>query len=268
MTDELRRQAYLEAMGVECYLPRLLLPGARPSALCEMPDWLPPVAESQPGPGESAGAVAASAAAGNEPAIAGRSGAADIQQLLDGTDVPKRAARAPTDIAATRQRSGAAIPRFSLSLVRAGRILLVDDGLGRDVDPQLYLHLLHSLLFALGGSAPEPSLDAFNWPLARVRGGHVDQSQTAAREALTAYLDKQLQQGGAQYLLLMGDTTAGHVLGEAAEGGRRNGELLSHPQLSARCLVTASAARALSEPALKPVIWRDVQPLVAAMKSH
>ena len=35
--NELQRQAYLDAMGVDVYFPRLQLVGAKPSSQCEMP---------------------------------------------------------------------------------------------------------------------------------------------------------------------------------------------------------------------------------------
>ena len=274
MTNELRRQAYLEAMGVESYLPRLLLPGARPSVLCELPDWASVSVQSagQAPAGEPVAAAPAAPVSQGATAPAGRSGAADIQQLLDGADVPKRAQRVASGVAVTQQRAAAEVPHFSLSLVRAGRVLLVDDGLSGEVDPRAYLQLVHNLLFALGVAARELSLDVFSWPLTRVRG-HVDQSQTAAREALTAYLAKQLELCGGSYLLLMGETAGSYVLNDATLGdapgdGRRGNVLLPHPQLPARCLLTASAARALNDAMLKPLIWRDIQPLAAALKSH
>ena len=35
--NELQRYAYLDAMGVDYYYPKLLLPGAKVSELCELP---------------------------------------------------------------------------------------------------------------------------------------------------------------------------------------------------------------------------------------
>jgi len=35
--NELQRLEYMEAMGVDCYVPRLVLPGAKPSEQCELP---------------------------------------------------------------------------------------------------------------------------------------------------------------------------------------------------------------------------------------
>ena len=45
--NEAERLAYLDAMGVESYMPRVVLPGALPSELCDMPE-LTEVATSLP----------------------------------------------------------------------------------------------------------------------------------------------------------------------------------------------------------------------------
>ena len=37
MVHELQRQAYLSALGIENYMPRMILPFAPPSSVCELP---------------------------------------------------------------------------------------------------------------------------------------------------------------------------------------------------------------------------------------
>ncbi len=145
-------------------------------------------------------------------------------------------------------------------MVRAGDTVIVDEGLTGDTDPRAYTGLLQNLLFALGAGSPQPAVEAFVWPVSRGRGHHVDQSATAAREALAAFLAKQVQQTGARQLVVMGETAHQYIEALPAKAG----VLEQHSGFAVRAIVTRSAARALREPALKRQIWDDLQPLLTA----
>lgn len=265
MLDELQRRAYLQAMGVECFAPRLQLPGAKPSVLCAMPVTPLAVGDVTPPLPQGVAADVAVGAAVPAPPAAGKSNAADILNLL-GAESPerevKRAAQASLESKpATTART---VPQFNLSIVRAGQVMIIDEGLAGEMDPQAYVRLLQNLLFALGVSVPSLNMEGFRWPMAKALGKHVDQSEPVAREALQAFLHKQLERDGSRILLLMGEQAQRYVAGQDVASG----EWLSVAGLPARCLATASASKALQDASLKPVIWGDMQPVVTALKTH
>lgn len=256
---ELQRRAYLDAIGVDCFVPRLQLPGARPSVQCDMPVQ----------PSGSATALEAihadqSVSASAAPSTDGRSGAADIRNLLDAETPARQAKSAAKTERPAKLGAAKVVPQFSLSIVRAGQLLIVDDALDGGSDPQAYVRFLQNLLFALCSPSVALSIDSFRWPMARARASHIDQSAAVARETLLAYLQKQLDQAQSQRLLLMGDAARLYVVGESVTSG----EWLQVPPLSAKCLVTCSASKALTDSSLKPVLWREMQPLVQVLKPH
>lgn len=255
MLNEYRRRVYLEAMGVESLIPRLQLPGAKPSTRCE---WLSET------PLEAVVNVSAGgpvAGPGGASAVA-QSGAAAARDLLrDGPPSTRREVAESAGSGPDTARAAQSIARFSLTLVRAGRVLLVDEGLSGDSDPQHYLRFVSNILYAVGLADVPLSVESFIWPLPRVRGDHVDRSEAAARQALAAYLSKQLEHSGAGYLLLMGET-APHY---AVEADVSPGELRHYPPFAVQALVTVSAQRSMTDPALKPLLWSELAPLVKAL---
>ena len=268
MINELQRQAYLSAIGVDCYMPRLLLPGAKPSIRCELP--LPTSAANVRG-GANVEVTEV------QPVRSATSGAAAIQDLLNDTVVSRRAGLAPAGeslgdanpVGGDNAKAPKSVPRFKLSIVRAGNLLLVDDGLTGDIDPQSYLRLIHNILQAAGANQAPLSIDAFIWPLQGVRGAHVDQSEIAARETLLAYLSKQQEHTGADYLLLLGDTACRYLLTtNPTHSGESPVQLAPHDHLPLRYLVTCSAAQSMLNPALKSRIWQDLQPLRRILVRH
>lgn len=253
MVNELQRQAYLKAIGVECYMPRLQLPGAKPSQLCVLPE----VSQSViPEPVPTEAAVAGATVTGSH------IGAAAIAQIFGDEALDRRADKRSADTPPV-DRVAQAIPRFALSIVRAGEILVIDNGLTGECDPQAYLRLIHNMLFALGIEPAPLYIEAFVWPMAKVRSAHVDQSETAARQTLNAYLSKQLERSAGRFLLLMGDAAANYVSDtQSAEIA-----VFAHSQLPAQCLMTRSAAAAMQNPLQKRDLWHDLQPLRQALKS-
>ena len=119
--DELQRQAYMQAMGVDCYIPRLQLPAALPSVLCEMPALAEvPVAN----------AVTHKTSASAAPAPKTKNGSAAAMQALLGETKPKQSQQSTQAVteALVATTPAQAIPQFALSIVRGGNILIVDDG--------------------------------------------------------------------------------------------------------------------------------------------
>ncbi len=249
--NELQRQAYMEAMGVDCYVPRLHLPAAMPSVLCEIPELAEvPVANTEP-------SVA--------PIAKGKNGSAAAMQALLGEDEPNKAQAQQSVEAVTEQlvqtTSATSIPHFALSIVRGSNILIVDDGLPGHINPAEYLQLLHNIVFALGAGKQQLAIDSFVWPM--VKNSQIDQSETAARQTLDAFLSKQVEQYKAHYIIVMGETAATYITSEALA----TATLHTHPQWQLPLICTNSASPMLDDPSLKRAVWNDLQPLLSVIKS-
>ncbi|SDJ02312.1 hypothetical protein SAMN05216588_13429 [Pseudomonas flavescens] len=196
MNTELRRRAYLDAMQVASWLPRVELPFAapsRPELLVSFEPEPEPEAVAAPPPQAKAPAAAAVAApAGNE-----------VVRERPRIEVPKpgSAARASEPAATAevsappRRERPAPPPRFALQLLRAGSCaLLVELPTGEPFqsrDPA-YL-LLKDLLRAAGlPDAPQIIGEPVRWPLL-VRGT-MDQGPQAALDFVQSFIGARLEE--------------------------------------------------------------------------
>jgi len=113
--NELRRMAYLEAMGIDGYISRTPLPGAAPTRrLAIVRSAAPAVQGSEAVPStapDSSVGVAGVGAAGQ--GLAGQAAASDIAAMLPGTspakrkeDVPERPAPAPRRAPPSHDQTG------------------------------------------------------------------------------------------------------------------------------------------------------------------
>jgi hypothetical protein len=240
--NELQRQAYLGAMGVEVYYPRLQLMGAKPSLQCEMPV----LAEAAP-----PGVKPAQDGTGRVERLASVSELLDIAVKNDSGVEPK-ATSAKTQPEET--------PSFNLSVsVIQGSLLVVDDCDPGQLHSRDYQVLLQNIVNALGLGQQAINSQSFQWPEAMK--GHNDQSPAAAGQALQAYLARQLELGETRYLLIMG----GAARRFAVNTELADGVLAPHGDQAVQQLLTLSACRMLSEPELKRDLWQQLQPLYQAI---
>lgn len=243
------RSHYLHALGVDVYLPRVILPGARPSVVCDW-DWAAEESARQSSPDisieEAIPATSAAPAKIPETAVkpANRPPVPVIEQ--------RAARREPVVEVAARARDGSGIPQFALSVISTDTgALIVDDAPRNSAARGEYLRLISNLLFALQGGpaqgAAAPTLDVFIWPMVK-NNPQIDQSADAAREAVAAYVQKQIHNRGLRTVLLLGDN-AQQWLPEAARA-----------HLGAACAVSSvSGWRCLGEPALKRQLWLELR---------
>ncbi|HSB97830.1 MAG TPA: hypothetical protein VLC91_15325 [Spongiibacteraceae bacterium] len=242
---EPQRSQYLRALGIEVYVPRWVLPGAKPSQLCEW-DFLPTQASISP-------ALVSIAAEPVTAAIPARQRALPEELRIDVT--PRPAAKAVADIASADIASEignatavVAPPKIALSVVVGdGGILIVDDAPATTALRADYLRLLSNILFAVCGRNTQPTLDVFLWPLAK--RPQLDQSAEAARETLAAHIQKQIQQYAIHTVLLLGDA-AQHWCALDSD--------------NLQCIKSVSALACLRAPELKRTLWNDIRPLAAA----
>lgn len=211
MIEEARRRAYLDAMQVVTWLPRLALPFAAPSrpALLAAPET--------PAGNVAAAAVAMPARVQVAPPLVATDvdAAAEIAPLRPKIEVPRPAARtqasqppagdqAEPQTAAT-ETARAAPPRFALQLLRAGSCLLLAElptGYPFQSRDPAYL-LLRDLLRAAGlPDSPQQVGDGepIRWPL--LNRGALDQGPDSARDYVQAVLQRERE--GAVCIWLIG----------------------------------------------------------------
>lgn len=250
--NEMQRQAYLNAMSLESYFPRWIMPWAPPSQAC-VRDWP-----------ESTGKTALDnldvpqGASNSQTDIVSREkqsplAVADVLQKLDLK--PVRQKQQPYIVSQQQAATSQRIAPFALSIWRPFANWLVID----ERQPQAALPveiLLHNILRSFGVVQSTLAEEVLRWPL--VENNIVHQTISHARQALTVWLEVELEQRPVDKLLLMGHKAADFFLpdGVSFEDGIWNVCDLSLPNLQA--LVTPSLVDLLRNPQLKAKLWRAI----------
>lgn len=198
MVAEPQRLAYLQALGVANYYPRRILPNALRSKQCEA-FAVPPASESvvqQPSEVEV-----------KPPAAA----AADLSALFDSgeTATPVARKKPAAAIQQPHERPNK-VPEFALSwLMVKDSVLFIDQGISHHVDQQDYRQLALNICRALQMPAETVALEHFVWPM--IRSQQVEQGEAAARDALQAFCQRQMQQFQPRCVLLMSATAVRYL---------------------------------------------------------
>lgn len=221
------RDAYLEAMGIDTYVARRQPPGAAPSRCAGTP-----VASAG---GESR---AHGDALLRDSPRASLPPAPVLDELEEGTAGPAREPVSAVPPAACR---------LNLAVILAGRWLWLEDLEGRPLaseQVQLARAMAHALEFADGAGPPEAEIAHFDWPVHNNR--QLDNGEAAAKASLTAFLERRLQRGGCDGIVLLGEACRSRVGTET---------------LNVPVVVTVSTAQMLAHPELKRRAWADLQHL-------
>jgi hypothetical protein len=229
---ELTRLAYLDAMGIDSYVPRGPLPAAAQSRRLRV------IRRALPGLDSELSTKPAAAPPANV--------SAQLKASLSAPAVPSRAGGTPTDSEpAVISPAAVDMPVFSLAAVGLGGWYWLDEiPPGRDLGPE-YLQLLQAIAAALGMEVGQPVFEQFNWPLHT--GTRLDRGEQAARGGLAGFLVSRFERYQPAGVILLGEM----------EQGWFDRELLT-PH---RIVATVSAWKMLREPALKRQAWTDLQVL-------
>ncbi|MDB6061858.1 MAG: hypothetical protein JWM78_1961 [Verrucomicrobiaceae bacterium] len=223
------RSRYLAALGVDMYVPRVTLPGAKISAVCE---WEEMALSAEPEQPLRVSALLESM----QPApavVVARAATADLERKPE-----------PVKPVAAAPRAESVVPKFALSIVLAANgVLLIDDAPSSNAARSEFERLLAGFLNAVNKDA-QFALDVFLWPLRK--SPSIAQDETAARETLTAHLHKQIEQRALHTVLL---------LGEAAQ------RWVNLDETNLRCIRSNSLLGCLRDPSLKRQLWHDVRGL-------
>jgi len=247
---------YLEAMGVDMYVPRFVLPAAKAPSLCALP-----VAPSHVEPTTkihdvlaSAGDTALSTPAPEHvsapevvadvprPAITSEAPANDtVAEVVDGV----------VDVVTEQSVS------FSLSMWRVGDVFQVIDS--RRPHDALPTHaLLNNILRAvMGAPAQLPESEIIHWPLVQPEtdGPVRDQGWSAAHQMVGGFLEGRLAATPVKYLLLFGQEAAKAVLGADLDTEDSLYCARALEDFDATAILLPSLADILYVAQLKPKVW-------------
>lgn len=260
LTSETQRMQYLDALGIDSYMPRRVLPHAPTIRMCA-PSAAPVtgITPAQPAVATVAQVVASvRVAAGNE--------------TLENNARRGDAGKADTVVPGVAKASGdVAKPRFSLGLWVIDEELLVVDSR----QPQAALPteaLLNNVIFALGYVARLPRVEVFNWPLHEKIPDA--QGEDSARDALAAMLEAHAAAAPLKRCLLMGPEACYYCLqleqlaalpqfdaGPTAAFESMQGKSMVIAGVGLTAVITPSLTQMLRDPGLKAVAWRAMQSL-------
>lgn len=269
--NERQRMQYLDAMGIEMFVPRLILPGA-PAPV----QALLPVAEA---PALETRAVVGSEALPVEPTPAASS-VRSLGQVLETVPVQKSPPVAPPgavkprpnpeptpSVAPTSQSAPAAKPasaiskedevaRFHLCLWRVSDSMLVIDD--HQVGSGLPTETLLSNILRFSGLASGrlPTADSLVWPMVELPGKPARWDD--AREMVATYLEGKLLRSPVATILLFGEASF-RAVAPVASLAQPFAELcyrgISIDAFAAEALVLPSLAEILHNPLRKRALW-------------
>lgn len=257
MTPEQLRQHYLEAMGIESYVPRWPLPGAAPSPLLDLPLSDEPGDETEEVGGKSGPMRPDVVALASE---LRQSSASRPRLDVDlGTEESKPRA-VPTEAPAVRRSL-----RFTLNVWQISQHILVLDS-RRDLALPVG-RLLHNMVLALGLTSEElVSAEPFRWPLSEL-GLSSKQGEEEARAALQAFVAARLPRQPLSHILLMGGPAVRFALPpeqleETSVRALMGTSLpLNIDGASLEAIVLPSLANILQYPEFKATVWAAIKHL-------
>jgi hypothetical protein len=251
--NEQRRMEYLEAMGVDMFTPRWVLPGAKSSHQCELPVAPAPGAEAANTPNmdfdrEPPPRRETSVGALVDTLLQKTPAAPQPQPQPSVADVPEPA----PEPAPVPQESAA----FALAFWRVHPDVMVVDSRQQKALPTEAL--LQGMLSAVGVSANLPRAEILTWPMP----GAGEKTWPAAREMVQAFLEGRLLSQPVRLLLVMGSDACKAVLGEKPDELVPSGTgVVQLDSFACEAIVTPSLADLLMQPKQKSVLWAALKPL-------
>ena len=257
--NELQRQAYLQAMDIQPYFPRKVLPGAKPS-----PHYDIPIAQAVVAKPEKTANIEQA-----KQSIRG-AGLAAIDELRSTPESARKAtvtpirqqnrevAEGPDSPAVEEQES---TRRFTLRYYRINDRLVVLDEVPSQGSEQLSREshkLMQAILKSLGCSSAEFSMqvEEFSWP---VQSGYSvkNSPEVEAAKAISGFLQMRQETDGFTNLLIFAGQVEDLFLQNAPDKTARDFESSKGYHIS----VTHSLASMLAVPTLKRDVWQHLQPL-------
>lgn len=287
--NEAIRMEYLEAMGVDMYVPRKVLPGALASKHAILPIAKEPQGQkpeatehaqdsrAMPG-GNQARAKSPSQIAGiigqleelSATLKGGASGGSALKAKIETgpTQPSPTEPRVSGHSAAENSAANAVSPhsnlagesdrqvRFMLNMWQVGPVLIVDSHQPRQAMPTT--PLLMNMLRAKGFTGRLPQAEVLRWP---VLASEQKASLNAAREMLDSFLAGRLASASINYLWLMGRPAFETIAPVNQVFQERVGQSLNLDNYQVLAQVMPSLLQLLKDPKLKAYAWAAIKDL-------
>ena len=267
--SEQRRMEYLDALGIEQFVPRKVLPGAKPSlALIRSEIQTGATAEHaskenhrlQEERLKEPASASVPIVPARRPSALGQPVAQLVEQVTQRLIAPGAAQAEPQPTRAPQTASSLVPPqrvlRFALTVWQVPGWLWIDSRQSQQALPTDAL--LHNLLLALNIQEPAKA-EVINWP--PVESPLQTQDWAEARDMLKNFLAPRLQP--ADRLILMGEAAYNACTQGPFDYAERLAEgLLPNPKNP--CLLAPSLAQILRQPELKAGLWQQLKQLQQA----
>lgn len=275
--NESQRKAYLSAMGIDVYYPRVNIPGAKISPLYEFD-----LEEAGQAPVDDAAMPEIKEQATDlppEPKIINE-GIKKAKEEIGKQSRAKREEDAVSEVvpveteaksaaSSTANESDAAPLRFALRYYRITDSLAVIEEYplqqSKDSNKES-LNLLRNILRALTIQTEEPVFtpEHFNWPLLDGLAEDADEA-TAARQALLGFIAGRQQQDGFKNLLVFTGFIDDLLIGPDGVENRRD---YTQAGTNYSITLTHSLQSMLSYPQLKKDVWQQLQSLLGRIQAE
>lgn len=265
MINELQRQAYLSALGIDNYMPRVILPFAPASVVCELPvftevDNLPPVDQSIPAVVDKPVQVAKGTETTSaiemlgEVSTAKRSGPlVNAATILEQLDTKKAPAIAPFALSLWRPVPGFLIVDSRNTALALPTELLLNNLLRTYLGTHLGAHIgAH-----IGLGKPDMREEVMRWPM--IENRFMSRTADDARNELQTWLAVENELRPINRLWLMGDNAARYLLSEDIDPAEVCWQTQSvGSSVAVPAIILPSLNELLQQPLLKARFWASV----------
>ena len=244
--NELQRQAYLSALGIENYAPRWLLPSAPVSVACVMPVFDPPVQlTASTGTPATANGIDTSNSSPTELLT-------KIADLKEPKKVPL-AMNAAAILQQLEEKKAPIVKPFSLSVYRPQAGFLIIDS--RNTTLALPTELLLNNLLRTYLKADQFTLaeETLRWPM--VENRFVSRTEDDARNELQTWLAVENELRPIHTLWLMGENAARYWMESGSNHSAACWTLQAIKDLSLQALILPSLNQLLQNPVQKSKLW-------------
>ncbi len=209
MVHELQRQAYLSALGIENYMPRMILPFAPPSSVCELPVF----AELHEAPSQQDKLPPIPVVAAEVTSQANTTRNSVANDIL--ADVaPAKKSPVPVNAASILEqletKKAPIVEPFALSLWRPAPGFLIVDSRNSSLALPTELLLNNVLRSFLPAIKPDLREEVMRWPM--IENRFVSRTADDARNELQTWLAVENELRPIDRLWLMGDNAARYLL--------------------------------------------------------
>lgn len=247
--NELQRQAYLSALGIENYAPRWLLPSAPVSVACVIPVFDIPIAPIVTSPVSLVAATIEAHTQRNSPAPNLLTTIADLGEQ-------KKAPLAINAAAILQQldeKKAPVVQPFSLSVYRPQPGFLIIDS--RNTKLALPTEVLLNNLLRAHFKAGQFGFgeEVLRWPM--IENRFVSRTEDDARNELQTWLAVENELRPIHTLWLMGESAACYWLASGSDWSASCWTAQSIKDLSLQALILPSLNQLLQNPAQKSRLW-------------